>query len=231
MPKRQGSDAGRAASSLIRFLKAFLLATLAAMLPVAVAAQVLEIGDEGAVIVHDRPAVFDAEGSAPIETASSGSLQPGSARGPGRPSRVSAPPGPPTALSLHALVEAAHANDLSPDLLEAVAWQESRMRSGVISRAGAIGEMQLMPGTARDLGVNPYDTRQNFHGGARYLSGMMRRYNGDLVLALAAYNAGPGTVDRYRGVPPYRETREYVAAIMHRLSQRAVSTSMTVAGR
>jgi soluble lytic murein transglycosylase-like protein len=173
------------------------------------AAQVLEISEDGAVTVHDRPAVFEAGGAKPIETAEP------------------APPAAPAAASLSytmaALSEAALASHLSPELVEAVAWRESRLRAGVVSRAGAIGEMQLMPGTARELGVNPYDTRQNLHGGARYLSGMLRRYNGDLVLALAAYNAGPGAVDRYRGVPPYRETREYVTAVLERLGQRAAA--------
>ena len=102
-------------------------------------------------------------------------------------------------------------------MIEAVAWQESRFRAGVVSRAGAIGEMQLMPATARALGVNPYDSEQNYQGGALYLARLMRRYRGDLVLSLAAYNAGPGAVDRWRGVPPYRETRAYVGAVLGRL--------------
>jgi soluble lytic murein transglycosylase-like protein len=176
--------------------------------PAGAAAQVLEIGDGGAVTLHDRPAVFDLAGATPIEPPAD--EPPAKAVGPGAP-------------VLSVLVEAAQANGLSPDLVEAVAWRESRLRAGVVSPAGAIGEMQLMPATARELGVDPYDTRQNLHGGARYLSGMMRRYRGDLVLALAAYNAGPGAVDRYRGVPPYRETREYVSAVLERLGQRAAA--------
>ena len=174
------------------------------------AAQVLEIGDDGGVTVHDRPAVFEPGGAKPIETVD--------------PAPASAPAAAvPISYTMAALSEAAAATQLSPELVEAVAWRESRLRAGVISRAGAIGEMQLMPGTARELGVNPYDTRQNLHGGARYLGSMLRRYNGDLVLALAAYNAGPGAVDRYRGVPPYRETREYVSAVLERLGQRAAA--------
>lgn len=176
------------------------------MLAAPAAAQVLEIGEGGLVTVYDRPSVFDAAGGSPIQS-------------PQQPPTVVEPRAPARTIDL--LSEAANATGLSPELVEAVAWRESRMRPGVVSRAGAIGEMQLMPGTARDLGVDPYDTRQNLHGGARYLSVMMRRYNGDLVLALAAYNAGPGAVDRYGGVPPYRETRAYVEAIMQRLSQRA----------
>ena len=104
-----------------------------------------------------------------------------------------------------------------------MAWQESRYRPGVVSRAGAVGEMQLMPGTARALGVDPYDSGQNYRGGAAYLGGLMRRYDGDLVRALAAYNAGPGAVDRYRGVPPYRETQAYVSAVLDRLSSSALA--------
>ena len=80
--------------------------------------------------------------------------------------------------------------------------------------------MQLMPATARALGVDPRDADQNLMGGARYLGGLIRRYDGDLTLALAAYNAGPGAVDRHGGVPPYRETRLYVRAVLNRLGAR-----------
>jgi soluble lytic murein transglycosylase-like protein len=103
---------------------------------------------------------------------------------------------------------------LPASIMQAVAWRESRYRQDAISPKGAIGVMQLMGGTARDLGVNPYDLRQNIEGGAAYLSRMLTRYGGDTALALAAYDAGPGAVDRHGAAPPFNETRRYVAAIM-----------------
>jgi soluble lytic murein transglycosylase-like protein len=78
--------------------------------------------------------------------------------------------------------------------------------------------MQLMPRTARALGVNPWDSRDNYRGGAAYLGALMARYGGDLVLSLAAYNAGPGAVERYGGVPPFKETQAYVASVLGRLA-------------
>ncbi|MEA1617914.1 lytic transglycosylase domain-containing protein [Erythrobacter sp. T5W1-R] len=111
--------------------------------------------------------------------------------------------------------------DLSPSLLEAVVWQESRWRENAVSPAGARGLAQLMPATARYLGVNPDDPHANLEGGARYLREQLNRFGGDLEKALAAYNAGPGRVERAGGIPNIRETREYVAAIMGRLSSQA----------
>ena len=111
--------------------------------------------------------------------------------------------------------------DLSPSLIEAMVWQESRWRANAVSPAGARGLAQLMPGTARDLGVNPDDPFANLEGGARYLRAQLDRFDGDLELALAAYNAGPGRVERAGGIPRIRETREYVAAIMGRLASHS----------
>ena len=111
--------------------------------------------------------------------------------------------------------------DLSPALLEALVWQESRWRANAVSPAGARGLAQLMPGTARDLGVNPDDPFANLEGGARYLREQLDRFDGDLELALAAYNAGPGRVIRSGGVPNIRETKTYVAAIMGRLASHS----------
>lgn len=114
--------------------------------------------------------------------------------------------------------------DLSPALLEAVVWQESRWREDAVSPAGARGLAQLMPGTARDLGVDPDNPLANLEGGARYLREQLDRFDGDLELALAAYNAGPGRVERSGGVPRIRETQAYVAAIIGRLSDYSRST-------
>lgn len=114
--------------------------------------------------------------------------------------------------------------DLSPALIEAVVWQESRWREGAISPAGARGLAQLMPGTARDLGVDPDDPHSNLEGGARYLREQLNRFDGDLERALAAYNAGPGRVIRAGGIPRIRETQAYVTSIMGRLSDHSRSS-------
>ncbi|WP_449301501.1 lytic transglycosylase domain-containing protein [Paracoccus angustae] len=108
-------------------------------------------------------------------------------------------------------------NDIPPRewaaLFQALVWQESRFNPRARSSKGAIGYAQLMPGTAAKLGVNPHDPMQNLDGGARYLLLQLQVFRSPL-LALAAYNAGPGAVERYRGVPPYRETRDYVIRVL-----------------
>jgi len=114
--------------------------------------------------------------------------------------------------------------DLSPALIEAVVWQESRWQANARSPVGARGLAQLMPGTARDLGVNPDDPYANLEGGARYLREQLDRFDGDLEKALAAYNAGPGRVESAGGIPRIRETQSYVASIMGRLSNHSRST-------
>ncbi len=113
--------------------------------------------------------------------------------------------------------------DLSPALIEAVVWQESRWRAQAVSPAGARGLAQLMPGTAREMGVNPDDPFANLEGGARYLREQLDRFGGDVEKALAAYNAGPGRVVAANGIPAIRETQNYVASVMGRLSNHSRS--------
>lgn len=119
------------------------------------------------------------------------------------------------------VLELAHRFDLSPTLIEALVWQESRWNAGARSPVGARGLAQLMPGTARYLGVNPDDPFANLEGGARYLREQLDRFDGDIEKALAAYNAGPGRVIAAGGIPRIRETQGYVAAIMGRLSDHS----------
>lgn len=119
------------------------------------------------------------------------------------------------------IAELAARFDLSPSLLEALVWQESRWRENAVSPVGARGLAQLMPGTARYLGVDSGDPFQNLEGGARYLREQLDRFDGNLEKALAAYNAGPGRVERAGGIPNIRETKQYVAAIMGRLANHS----------
>lgn len=170
----------------IRALLFFIAA--AAALPAR--AQVIEIGADGAVATYARPTVFGTEAPAPV-----------------RP--VAAP------VRSDPLDGVAAAHGLAPGLLRAIVWRESRGRDDAVSAKGALGAMQLMPATAALLGVDPRDPAQNLAGGALYLRQQIDRF-GTLPLALAAYNAGPGAVVRYGGVPPFAETRRYVAAILAR---------------
>jgi soluble lytic murein transglycosylase-like protein len=166
------------------------------------AAQVLEIGSDGAVTRYAGPAVYTDEGArsliphAPVSAA---------------PAEVA-----------QAIDESAQRHAVSAPLIEAVAWQESRFHQAAVSPKGALGVMQLMPDTARRLGVDAADLKGNIDGGVAYLGQMLRRFEGDVPRALAAYNAGPEAVTRYGGVPPYAETRAYVQAILGRLATISV---------
>lgn len=125
-------------------------------------------------------------------------------------------PAKPAAVNLDEVVrDASNRYQLDPDFVNSVIKAESNFQSRAISRKGALGLMQLMPRTASQLGVtDPFDPRANVEGGTAYLSQLMDLYHNDAVKALAAYNAGPNRVDQYHGLPPYMETRAYVARIV-----------------
>lgn len=156
-------------------------------------ADVLEISANGDVAVLAGPALTTPEAVTPIAPAT---------REQGSPAMRAR------------LQVAAHASDLSPELVNAIAWAESRFNDRALSPAGAIGVMQLMPATAATLGVDPTDPTQNARGGAAYVRQMLDTFDGDLTLALAAYNAGPEAVRRHNGVPPFAETQAYVASVL-----------------
>ena len=184
-----------------------------ALQPVAARADVLEIGSDGAHWI-----ARGAQASAHQNTAelTEGLLFPAGSEADAATSIQAVPQ------AFAAKVQELSARyDLSPALIEAVVWQESRWHTAARSTAGARGLAQLMPGTAQSLGVNPDDPLANLEGGARYLRYLLDRFDGDIEKALAAYNAGPGRVDQAGGVPRIRETQTYVAAVMGRLSDHA----------
>jgi len=112
------------------------------------------------------------------------------------------------------IAEAADLYRLDPNLIRAIILAESAFNPFAVSRAGAQGLMQLMPALAEELNVlDPFDPRQNIFGGARYLRQLLDLHKGNVNLAVASYNAGPGAVDRFNGIPPYRETRNYVKKV------------------
>jgi soluble lytic murein transglycosylase-like protein len=122
------------------------------------------------------------------------------------------------------LTQAGHAHNLDVDLLASLVKAESNGNARAVSHAGAQGLMQLMPATAKDLGVNDsFKPEENVRGGTVYLDTLLTRYHDNLALALAAYNAGPEAVARYNGIPPYRETRAYVARVIHEFNRRVLA--------
>ena len=130
-----------------------------------------------------------------------------------------------TADDLHQLLsKAGSEHNVDEDLLASVVKAESGGYVRATSRTGARGLMQLMPGTAQQLGVaDSFAPEQNVRGGTAYLDWLLTRYHDNLVLALAAYNAGPEAVDRYHGIPPYHETRAYVARVIHEFNRRVAA--------
>jgi soluble lytic murein transglycosylase-like protein len=122
------------------------------------------------------------------------------------------------------LARAGKDHNIDVDLLASVVKAESGGNPHAVSSAGARGLMQLMPATATELGVNDsFAADQNVRGGSAYLDALLARYNDNLALALAAYNAGPAAVDKYHGVPPYHETRAYVARVIHEFNRRVLA--------
>lgn len=155
--------------------------------------------------------------SGPIGSSGQTGLQPLRPFGPGL--TVQGPGAPPELKS--SIHKAAQDNGVDPSLFEALVGVESSYNPRTTSKAGAMGLAQLMPGTAKMLGVaDPYNPEQNLMGGARYLAQMLKKF-GDVPMALAAYNAGPGAIQRYGGIPPFSETRRYIEKVMTRMSQIA----------
>jgi hypothetical protein len=136
-----------------------------------------------------------------------------------------ASPSPATTLPEH-IAKAGLETGIDPDFIHSVIRAESGYNAKAISPKGAQGLMQLMPATAAKLGVrDSLDPANNIDGGSRYLRELLLRYNGDAVKALAAYNAGPESVEKYQGVPPYRETRSYVTRVINDFNQRKLAAS------
>lgn len=169
-------------------------------------AQVIEIGSDGESATYAGPTIFSGEAAVPIKVAKAETRS--------------------TLKPADLIATTARDHGLQPGLLEAVAWQESRGQMNAVSVKGARGVMQLMPGTAAELGVQVDDLADNIRGGALYLRRQLDRF-GSVPLALAAYNAGPGAVLRYGGIPPYRETQGYVAKIMGRWRPTASAAPAT----
>jgi soluble lytic murein transglycosylase-like protein len=169
-------------------------------------AQVMEIGADGSVTTWSGPTLFLTSGARPLTPprAAPPTVAPQNASSPG---------------VAEAIAAASARHQIDPRLAEAVAWRESGFNPAAISLKGARGVMQLMPGTARAMGVDASDPGGNIEGGVDYLSRMIKRFGGNLAKALAAYNAGPEAVDHYRGVPPYAETIAYVDAVLARLDR------------
>jgi soluble lytic murein transglycosylase-like protein len=203
--------AGSPDIAVLRRHFAGLAAVLVALSLTAAHADVLAIGDDGTVTVHSGPALYT---GADLKPQALPAEKPGLAR---HATRSAGP-----AVRAAIAHSAAHYS-LSPALVSAVAWRESAFNAQAISPKGAKGIMQLMPETARAYCASPCSASQNVEAGTAYLQVLMQRYDGDIVKALAAYDAGPRAVDRFGGMPPYRETQDYVDAILARMSATALA--------
>ena len=181
---------------MIKFCAGLALLTLAAP----AVADVWEVGADGSVERLDAPPVVAAATS-------------------GRAAAITMTRG--AAAYRPLIAQAAATYDVSPALIDAIAHVESRYNQRAVSRAGAGGIMQLMPGTARDLGVDARDAAGNIRGGTAYLRQLLNRFDGDVVRTIAAYNAGPGAVARAGGIPAYPETVRYVRDVLDRLAASA----------
>lgn len=168
------------------------LAALLSILATPARAQVIEIAPDGTARTYSKPTQFVS----------------------GEQSEL-APTVVVRAAEVDRFERAAKSSGVDVHLLRAVAWTESRGRQSAVSPKGALGIMQLMPGTAAELRVDPLDPDANVHGGARYLAQQLARFQ-SVPLAIAAYNAGPGAVVRWGGIPPYAETQAYVAKVLSR---------------
>ena len=179
-------------------------------------ADVLAIGDDGSVTVNSGPALYMSSDlhPQPLPQPSPRAAE----RSHSRPVAAVANPGVRMAIATSA---ANHA--VSPALVSAVAWRESSFNADALSPKGARGIMQLMPDTARRYCTDTCLPSDNVEAGTAYLSELLARYDGDIVKALSAYDAGPGAVDRFGGMPPYRETKDYVDAILARMASNALA--------
>jgi soluble lytic murein transglycosylase-like protein len=181
-------------------------------------AQVMEIAPDGTVSVRQGAGAANFEVITPasdkVVDESGAPIVPAYAF-----TAVSPAPVPPQYAAV--LMQAAAAANISPTLLSALVWQESRWNPQAVSPKGAMGLAQLMPATARYLGVNPADPVANLHGGARYLRQLLDQFDGNVEKALAAYNAGPGRVRSAGGVPAIAETQNYVTSIVRRIASNS----------
>jgi hypothetical protein len=188
-------------------LKFVAFSGISAAIPAAASAQVYEIAVDGQVVqVTHSPASAKQETAIRVATSQPLSYSPA----------VTRKLMPANWKIIVTSIADQHAID--PILFEALVWQESRWSPTARSPKGAIGLTQLMPGTAQQLGVNPFDPIANLEGGARYLKSLLTQFDGDVDFALAAYNAGPQRIYQYGGIPPFNETRNYVASIRQRIT-------------